>query len=74
MPIPAKFEREIDATCPGCSETDTYTMPGTCSNCGQDYTVKLTKGHERPGGFFGALCPACGCSKVSCQPRSAFIG
>lgn len=58
----------IDKTCghQRCEGAGTYTMPGRCGNCGSDFTVRMTKGHEKPFGFFGATCPRCGCNKVSC--------
>jgi DNA-directed RNA polymerase subunit RPC12/RpoP len=63
-PIP----RLIDNTCGhgGCEGAGTYTLPGRCSNCGREYQVKNTKGHDKPYGFFGVTCPNCGCRKVTC--------
>lgn len=68
--IPPPITREIDRTCghSSCKHEGTYTMPGRCSNCGGEYTVKITKGHEAPSGYFGATCPNCGCGKVGCFP------
>lgn len=58
----------LDATCTvgSCKHSGTYEMPGSCSNCGADYTVRLSKGHERPSSWLGLRCPKCGCSRVGC--------
>jgi DNA-directed RNA polymerase subunit RPC12/RpoP len=61
----------LDATCGhgSCKDAGTYSMDGYCSNCGREYRLMLTKGHDAPGSWMGARCPNCGCAKVGvCHP------
>jgi hypothetical protein len=66
--IPEPIPTELDRTCghTSCKDAGTYILPGRCSNCGREYQVRLTKGHEAPGSWMGAPCPNCGCSRVGC--------
>jgi rRNA maturation protein Nop10 len=57
---------EIDSTFSFDTHKETYTMPGSCSNCGRKYRVKITKGHSKPSWSFPLDCPHCGCRAVSC--------
>ncbi len=68
MSLPEKPVVEIDVTCNHgyCKGVGTYVMPGRCSNCGAEYRVKITKGHDKPSFSFGATCPNCGCQRVGC--------
>jgi hypothetical protein len=60
---------QIDATCnhTECKGKGTYTMTGTCNNCGSRWGVTITKGHDAP---MRADCPRCGCARVACYPES----
>ncbi len=53
----------VDRTCSmeSCKEKGTYTLKATCSNCGHEFYVKYTKGHEHDGSR--APCPACECDR-----------
>lgn len=70
---PAESLPLIDTTCShgSCKDAGSYVLPGSCSNCGEHYRVKITKGHEAPATFSGARCPNCGCSRVVCHPPHA---
>lgn len=48
-----------------CARKGTYTVRGQCTNCGSEFALRLTKGHEKPGGFMGFECPTCGCRRVA---------
>jgi DNA-directed RNA polymerase subunit RPC12/RpoP len=74
--IPEAPVAVIDKQCghSSCKGAGTYTMPGRCSNCGREYLVRCTKGHEAPTGYFGATCPNCGCSKVGCHYAAQVSG
>lgn len=59
----------LDLTCnhSTCKDAGSYTLPGRCSNCGTEFVMVLTKGHESPGMFLGARCSNCGCQRVSAR-------
>jgi len=46
-----------DDTCYMHKENGTYTVPWKCNNCGQEFLVKSTKGHEQAG--YHVQCPTC---------------
>jgi DNA-directed RNA polymerase subunit RPC12/RpoP len=56
----------LDNTCPhgGCEHAGVYYVRGSCSNCGDEFRLKLTKGHEKPSHWLGLRCPTCGNHKV----------
>ena len=66
--------KELDLTCGECKDSGTYTLPGSCSNCGTDFVLVISRGHEAP--FWGAwaYCPNCGCRRVSGYPRAKTEG
>lgn len=57
----------VDGTCghPECKDQGTYTMPAKCWNCGKEYALRLTRGHETP--TLGQTCPNCGCNRVKAK-------
>lgn len=59
----------IDALCARstCKNADTYTVRVTCSNCGFQGAVRVTRGHEFSK--YSRGCPTCGCSTLMRAPR-----
>lgn len=57
----------LDARCghPDCKGKGHYFLAGRCFNCGIEYQMKLTRGHEAP--TLGAECAHCGCYRVKAQ-------
>lgn len=62
---PADESRELDLTSRWANTPGSYSLPGSCSNCGWIGTLKLSKGYEAPRGRRKACCPNCGCKAVS---------
>jgi hypothetical protein len=62
-----EFSGVIDKTCGDrlCKHKGTYSVRGQCVNCGDEFRLIITKGHEKPGSIVGAECPTCGCRRVA---------
>jgi DNA-directed RNA polymerase subunit RPC12/RpoP len=61
--------KELDYSCNigSCKGAGHYYVRGVCGNCGSEFKMKLSQGHEKPSSFLSARCPTCGCNRVSGQ-------
>jgi hypothetical protein len=62
-------EKDLDLTLEWRKD-GTYTVPGSCANCGWEGRLTLSRGSEAPSHFPGykaARCGRCGCKSVGRQ-------
>lgn len=65
--MPSTEERELDLRLSWKDGHQTYTMPGSCSNCGWSGRLILSFGSEAPSHglhYKAARCGRCGCKTV----------